>query len=484
MAKKTKTYTSRPVVPASLQARYQAVLEVLSGKTTVSAAAQRLGLARNHFQSIMNRGLAGMIEGLEPKTPGRPGKSAEELERAKKAEQLRRENERLSERVGTIDRLLGVASGLLRGQIKLTGRREKASPAAPTTSTSTSPEKDDESSDPESQRIRTHLEGARTMRSLGLCAVLAAAVIGVSTSTMRRWSARERSGRPLRERRGGAAAPRVSAETSAQVVALVRALRGLPGADALRHAVPGVSRRRAAALKRETVTAMERERVARTTRVHVAVPGVLRGFDAMHVGTTHGMRYVLVSADACVPQRTSAPVVVRYDGPAVAAALDADFARHGAPLVLRADRARAHETPDVLAVLRAHRVLLLHGPPRHPRYYGQLERQNREHRAWLDAAGELDPDALAAECARMVGSLSTLWPRRTLGWCTASDAWERRPALVEDRAALREEVDDRAARLRRHLDARGAPAGLAERLAIEQALIARGYLRLEVGGWC
>ena len=111
-------------------------------------------------------------------------------------------------------------------------------------------------------------------------------------------------------------------------------------------------------------------------------------------------------------------------------------------------------------------------------------RQNREHRASLDAAGVLDPDALAVECARMVEALSTLWRRRTLSWCTASDAWNRRPALVEDRAALREEVDDRAARLRRHLDVRGAPADLAERLAIEQALTTRGYLRLEVGGWC
>lgn len=26
-------------------------------------------------------------------------------------------------------------------------------------------------------------------------------------------------------------------------------------------------------------------------------------------------------------------------------------------------------------------VLVLHGPPHHPRFYGQLERQNREHRA-------------------------------------------------------------------------------------------------------
>lgn len=49
----------------------------------------------------------------------------------------------------------------------------------------------------------------------------------------------------------------------------------------------------------------------------------------------------------------------------------------------------------VAEVLRSHGVLLLHGPPRHLGYYGQLERQSREHRAWLTASGELDPRALS-----------------------------------------------------------------------------------------
>src|SRR5262249_20196448 len=55
----------------------------------------------------------------------------------------------------------------------------------------------------------------------------------------------------------------------------------------------------------------------------------------------------------------------------------------GAPLVCRLDRARQHHTAAVLAALRRHGVLILHGPPHCPRYYGPLERQNREHRQWL-----------------------------------------------------------------------------------------------------
>ena len=78
-------------------------------------------------------------------------------------------------------------------------------------------------------------------------------------------------------------------------------------------------------------------------------------------------------------------------------------------------------------------------------------------------------------------AVNKLWRRRTLGWRTAYEAWSARRRLEIDRRALREEVSERAARIGRH---RGKPADLAERLAIEQALETRGYLRQQPGGWC
>jgi len=54
---------------------------------------------------------------------------------------------------------------------------------------------------------------------------------------------------------------------------------------------------------------------------------------------------------------------------------------------MRMDRASSHDTFAVHEVLREHEVLLLHGPPRYPQYYGQHERQNREHQAWLAHSG-------------------------------------------------------------------------------------------------
>src|SRR5262249_35550163 len=155
----------------------------------------------------------------------------------------------------------------------------------------------------------------------------------------------------------------------------------------------------------------------------------------------------LVSGDGSVPYRTSIAVVESYDGPSVAAALELDFALNGPPLVVRLDRARCHKTDDVLTVARSWGVLLLHGPPRHPGYYGQLERQNREHRGWLDARHPPTPEALAAAVEPMRRALNGLWRRPTLGWRTAEQLWNERSPLIEDRSKMREETRERAQRI-------------------------------------
>jgi hypothetical protein len=256
------------------------------------------------------------------------------------------------------------------------------------------------------------------------------------------------------------------------------------GAESLRHSIPEVSRRQAAQLKRETLREMERERVEATTQVTFAAPAIVRGFDAMYLQTTQGRRYALISADAAVPYRTSAVLVERYDGVSVARAVEEDFRRNGAPLVWRADRASCHKVDEVTEVLRSYGVLLLHGPPRYPQYYGQLERQNREHRAWLGRCGELTTDQLPATLDRMRFALNHLWKRATLGWRTAADLWNQRMQPALDRSALAAEVRDRTLRLRRRLDPPRHEPNLPERLAIQQVLGQHGLLNLTVGGSC
>lgn len=321
------------------------------------------------------------------------------------------------------------------------------------------------------------------MQQLNLAAPLIAAIAGVGASTLRRWRARRRAGQSLLMRRRHVIRQVVaSADTANQAAHIVRRLHGLVGAEALARSV-GTSRRVAARLKALTLTRMERERKAGVRQIRIAVPGVLRGMDAMQFPGNRD-RYALIAADGAVPYRTSVTVGPRYDAGLVARALEKDLEQNGAPLVYRLDRASAHDAPAARAVLATHRVLVLHGPPRYPCYYGQLERQNREHRAWLRVDGEPHDGKLEPCLREMLEGVNRLWRRRTLGWRTAAEAWGARPPLTVDRAALHEEVRERARAIARRLSGRGQPADLAERLAIEQTLTRMGYLRQQLGGWC
>jgi transposase-like protein len=455
--KKKSDYVAAPLLTEKDRERLSTVMLVVAGELTVTEAATRLGLSRNRFQTIMHRALTGLIDGLRVQAPGRPAKPVEQTLLEEENHNLRRENERLKQQAESTERLLGIAGEMLKGR----AGRARTSPAKPT---EMSNEDDDE---PDGA-----LAKAEEARELGMNARIIACAVGCSTATLRRWRERKRRGLPLRRRRGPQPAAPPPPEGKTQVAQLVRALHGLPGAASLARSVPGISRRQAAAIKHETLTQMERERIERCGRVVVAAPDIIRGFDAMHLGDD----YALVSADAHVPYRTSIEVVERYDGEHVAAAVERDFAENGAPLVWRADCASCHDTAPVLDVLSRHEVLLLHGPPHHPLYYGQLERQNREHRAWLDALAQR-PEAVVA---RMRYALNELWRRRKLSWCTAGEAWRKRRKLCVDRGELRAAVQYRAGRI----IAGGAAPRLASRLAIEQMLVERGLLSLQPGGRC
>ena len=310
------------------------------------------------------------------------------------------------------------------------------------------------------------------MSDLGLAT--AAETVGVDRSTLRRWRWRQSRGLPLARRRGPRPLP-IPAAAYAQAAVTVRELRGLVGVEALRHGCPGLTRRGAARIKVETCAAMERERRASASHVDVSAPGVLRGFDSMEIGRTG---HLLVAADGSMPFRTSWSLESRYDGRTVALLLEEDFARHGAPLVVRFDRARQHDVDAVRHLLTVHGVLALHGPPRRPQYYGQLERLNRDQRSWL----RHDTGALRGGAVdHMMRSLNNLWPRRKLGWATAAQRWRTRTIPHVDRVTLRKEVEDACARL---VADRGVTRDVGWRLAVERALTMRGLLRVVPGGGC
>lgn len=300
-----------------------------------------------------------------------------------------------------------------------------------------------------------------------------AKVLGVSESTIRRRLA------PTIERERRAAQPTIDERAQQCVRNIVRATHGLAGAASLAKTC-GVSRRKAAAIKKRELRAMEVERKERCRSVSVLAPGLIRGFDAMHIPCVDGKAYWLVAGDAAVPYRTSVVTTTTYDSAQVVAALAADFEEHGPPLVLRLDRIACHRTADIDSLLREYQVLALYGPPRHPYFYGQLERQNREHRAWHDALQPVTRAELAAVAGSMKTALNALWARPTLRWCTAQYAWDHRPAIDIDRRQLRRDVEWQAAGL--------VNAGFellhAKRLAIETALVERGLLTIQPGPRC
>jgi transposase-like protein len=455
----SSTYTPTPEVPEELAPRLALILQVLSGAKTLAQAAREADLSRNHFQSLLNRSLGSMIEALNPKEPGRKPKSEALSELEQRLKRLERENSRLKKRVEATDELIMVAGELLHGQRRPGQRTRRA-------------RKEGEPDDAEPEPRAYILERVDRMRRLGQTLGRVAPLAGVAASTLRRW----RCARCARSR------PPMPAALAAQAAEHVRALHGLIGAAALSHAVSGLTRRQAARIKETTLTMIERERQLTLTRVSVTAAGLIRGLDAMHLSTEGAKCYALVCADASIPFRTTIASSDHYDAALVAQTLRNDIDAHGAPLILRADRARAHDAPLVKQILEEHQILMLHGPPRYPCFYGQLERQNREHRAWLAAL--LDPAGkpMQALLDEMIYCLNTLWPRRALGWKTAAEAWNSRADIKINRQAFKKEVHDRARHLERHIDLRGKPADLIQRLAIEQTLTNLGYLHQQNGG--
>ena len=469
-------YTPHPKLTASQAARLEAVLQVAAGRLTVSEAARRLGLSRLRLQTLRHRGLAALAQALAPQRVGRKSKPQRQMQLEAQVKALQRQKAQAEAKVARLQRLLQVARETLQAQAPRARRRRPR--------TSRSPAQTETSAD--EGPVRAVLAEVAAMRGRSVPTRLVACALGRSASTLRRWRARLREGRPAVAKRGPhRARPPAPPDALLRVESLVREARGLAGARALAHLVPGLSRRECARVKARVLTHLEAERREACVRVRVTQPGLVRALDAVHVRTPGGRAYLLAAGDGHVPYRTGLVPVLHYTGSAVARALAQDFEAHGAPLVARLDRAACHTAPEVLRVLQHHRVLLLQGPPCCPHFYGQLERQNRDVRAWLSWLPRLGLRELEAECARLVHVLNTRWPREALGWRTPAQVWDARPALRHvDRVALAEEVEAVRRRLCEGASGIARGAGWAARRAIETVMTNRGWLKLQAGGWC
>ena len=454
------SYEKQPEVPPELQQRFDMIRSVLGGKRTISEAAEELGIARVNMQTLVHRVEAAILETLQPRPTGRPPKHETQKQLEAKVAQLSKENEKLKTQLMAADDMMMAAGEIIRD---LRGLRSRASSPR-----SKKPPKSKSEEDPErAARALEAIERLRRSNDLSR----AAALLGLCSQRLHRWLSRLAARQPIVKPSRGKPRPGTPA-AEARVRELVETLHGLAGAASLARNATGISRRRAAEIKCEVVTARERDRKSQCAKVEVLNPGVVRGFDAMYLSNG----YALIAADASVPFRTTAKHVEAYDAERVAAVLEEDFRTHGAPLVLRSDRARCHTAPAVVSVLRRHSVLVLQGPAYYAPYYGQHERQNREHRAWCSWLAD-ETAVSQADLDRMKTAFNEQWLRRTLNWRSAAECWNTRRAVDDDRDELRDCVLQRAAKLR----SQDLEPQLAMRLAIEQALIAKGHLRITPG---
>lgn len=465
------TYANQPEIPPELKRRFDVIRAVLGERMTISDAATELDIARVNMQTLAHRVEAAIVEALQPRPTGPAPIPETEKKLKARVEQLEKQNEKLHKQLMAADDMMMAAGEIIRSLRGLPPESSRTSSSRSKRSPKKPPSGGDDS-EPEPEPTPSILRRALTrLTTKRHDAGRAARALGVGVKTLRRWLSRLVEGLPLIRRRGGTrrAGPPACEQ---QVRTTVLELHGLVGAESLARSVEGVSRRRAAEIKHEVLTEVERGRKKACARVEIAEPGVVRAFDAMHL--TSG--FALNAADACVPYRTSCVHTNRYDADHVAALLDADFRRHGAPLVLRDDCARCHTAPAVMSVLDDHGVTLLQSPPYYPQYNGQHERQNREHRGWL-IWSEHTSDDMQTELDRMKSALNERWLRPTLRWKSAAEIWTTRRCFDDERGSFLDDVDERAARLR----GRGLDHRLAMRLAIEQALTQKGYLRITSG---
>src|SRR5579884_2589467 len=123
-------YTPAPVVPDEIKHRYETIRDAAAGAITMSEGARRLGMSRNHFQTLVHNAMIALIESVTPKPAGRPAMPESERLLRERVEKLERENAQLRQQTESMERLMAAATQVLRGKVPLTGR-----PPKPTTNT-------------------------------------------------------------------------------------------------------------------------------------------------------------------------------------------------------------------------------------------------------------------------------------------------------------------------------------------------------------
>src|SRR5688572_943011 len=190
---KTTSYVSMPRVPPKTLSRFEEVMQVQSGRMTVTEAAAAVGLSRVRFQTLMHRALAAMIGELEQKTPGRPAKHTRVTELEEELRRAEAEKSSLEKKQEVADRVIQSLAEMVREKSGIRSGRSRSTKSK-TTKAATH-------DDAEEDAARELEYGVKLVRH-GLPQKLAARATGSSTSTFNRRLRRRRARRALVQKRG------------------------------------------------------------------------------------------------------------------------------------------------------------------------------------------------------------------------------------------------------------------------------------------
>ena len=234
------------------------------------------------------------------------------------------------------------------------------------------------------------------------------------------------------------------------MIDLVRRHPGI-GLPRLRRRIPGLPRNSAAAFLRRLKRLVRKRRRRNWRRLRWLVPGAAWAIDGtwLDAPVAGGSRRALIVMELHGGNVLAFDPVRGERASDVVACLRRLIARHGTPLVLKADNGSAFRSGAVAALCCRHGITLLHSPVRRPRYNGACEVAGRwaKRRVMAAAAlrgspGRLESGDLDAAVTQ-VGALPQVTAEERERFLVAAQeqllAVEQERGLV-DRSALKDHV--------------------------------------------
>lgn len=324
---------------------------------------------------------------------------------------------------------------------------------------------------------------ARWCRSHGRSRAAAASALGISSAVLGAWQRRWTEDRlELRDR--GRPETLLDQSQRKLVLGLLHLLGADLGVATLARMVPDAPRSALEDLVERYRDVYRRRAMRHAISLRWTRAGAVWAIDftAPPLPVDGAYPHLLVVRDLASGQQLAALPTATADADQVVGLLEALVRQHGAPLVLKSDNGSALTAGEVTARLRTWGTVALVSPPATPRYNGACEAgigglKTRAHHESVRCGrpGEWTCDDV--ERARlMANEAARPWGRAEP---TPDQAWsERTPIDHHEQRALAAAIEQHRQEVTKESNDEPPNSATIERIAITQALLALGYLKL------